>query len=96
MFGVSFCPTDHRTHLIFDGEEDLVEVVPEEVAGDEEGEAHAQDGQVGPDHLRAVLHAATLITALIKGINTFMYRYLILLPIERYTLSLFSSATYSE
>ena len=66
MFDVSFCPTEHRTHLIFDGEEDLVEVVPEEVAGDEEGEAHAQDDQVGPDHLRAVLHAATLITALIK------------------------------
>ena len=83
MFGVSFCPTDHRTHLIFDGEEDLVEVVPEEVAGDEEGEAHAQDGQVGPDHLRAVLHAATLITALIKGIKTFN----IPLPFVRYRVT---------
>ena len=53
-----------------------MEVVTEEVAGDDEGEAHAQNGQVGPDHLSAVLHAATLLTAFNKGINTYN-RYLI-------------------
>ena len=50
-----------NVNLIFDGREDLVEVIPEEVAGDDEGEAHGEDGQVGPDHLHAVLDAATLL-----------------------------------
>ena len=73
-------PDGLGTHLMFDGEEGLVEVVPEEVSGDDEGEAHAQGGQVGADHLRAVLHAATLLTAFSKGSKTFN-RYLIPLPL---------------
>ena len=35
---------------------------PEEVAGDDEYEADAEDGHVGADHAQAVIHAPMLLT----------------------------------
>ena len=45
-----------------------MEIILEEVSGDDEDDADGEDGQVGSDHLRAVLNASPLLTE-IQGLS---------------------------